>query len=107
MTLFAGRDVSVRETSVCVVDDTGKVLAERKVATEPDDLFELLRSISSEYGRIGLEAGPLDEDADLRDRPQGVSGRRQGQLGVVSGHWAWPRQAAGRPFPCLPTIVTR
>jgi len=61
MTLFAGLDVSVRETSVCVVDAAGKVLAERKVATEPDDLIELLRSISSEYGRIGLEAGPLSQ----------------------------------------------
>src|SRR5271166_5203007 len=61
MTLFAGLDVSVRETSVCVVDEAGKVLAERKVATEPDDLIELLRSISSEYGRIGLEAGPLSQ----------------------------------------------
>src|SRR5580704_7074280 len=59
MTLFAGLDVSVRETSVCVVDAAGKVSAERKVATEPDDLIELLRSISSEYGRVGLAAGPL------------------------------------------------
>ena len=55
MTLFAGSDVSVRETSACVVDAAGKVLAERKIATEPDDLIELLRSISSEYGRIGLK----------------------------------------------------
>ena len=47
MTLFAGLDVSVRETSVCVVDDTGKMVAERKVATEPDNLIELLGSISS------------------------------------------------------------
>jgi outer membrane receptor protein involved in Fe transport len=61
MTLFAGLDVSVRETAVCVVDEAGKVVAERKVATEPDDLIELLRSISNEYGRIGLEAGPLSQ----------------------------------------------
>ena len=56
MIRFAGLDVSVRETAVCVVDETGKVLAERKVASEPDDLIQLLRSISGEYGRIGLEA---------------------------------------------------
>ena len=61
MTRFAGLDVSVRETSVCVVDEAGKVLAERKVATEPDDLIELLRSIGGDYGRIGLEAGPLSQ----------------------------------------------
>ena len=61
MTRFAGLDVSVRETSVCVVDEAGKVLVERKVATEPDDLIGLLRSISSRYGRVGLEAGPLSQ----------------------------------------------
>jgi len=61
MTRFAGLDVSVRETAVCVVDDAGKVLAERKVASEPDELIELLRSVGGEYGRIGLEAGPLSQ----------------------------------------------
>jgi hypothetical protein len=58
MTRFAGLDVSVRETSVCVVDEAGKVLVERKVTTEPDDVIELLRSISSEYGRIGWRPVP-------------------------------------------------
>ena len=53
--------MSVKETSVCVVDDAGKVMAEHKVATEPDDIIELLRSIGVSYGRIGLEAGPLSQ----------------------------------------------
>jgi transposase len=61
MTHFAGLDVSVRETAICVVDQTGKVVAERKVATEPEDIIALLRSIAEEYGRIGLEAGPLSQ----------------------------------------------
>ena len=61
MIRFAGLDVSVCETAVCVVDEAGKVVAERKVASEPDDLIQLLRSISGEYGRIGLEAGPLSQ----------------------------------------------
>jgi transposase len=61
MIKFAGLDVSVSETSVCVVDDAGKVLAERKVATEPEDIIALLGAISGEYGRIGLEAGPLSQ----------------------------------------------
>jgi transposase len=61
MTRFAGLDVSVRETAVCFVDEAGKVVAERKVATAPEDLIELLRSMSGEYGRIGLEAGPLSQ----------------------------------------------
>ena len=36
MAYFVGLDVSVKETSVCVVDDAGKVILEQKVLTEPD-----------------------------------------------------------------------
>ncbi len=32
---FAGLDVSVKDTSVCIVDDTGKIVREVKVASEP------------------------------------------------------------------------
>ena len=59
MTLFVGLDVSVKETAVCVVDDTGKVVCAQKVPTEPDDIVGLLASIGEDYGRIGIEAGPL------------------------------------------------
>jgi hypothetical protein len=61
MAWFVGLDVSVQETSVCVVDDAGKVLAERKAATEPDAIITLLRARGEDYGRIGLEAGPLSQ----------------------------------------------
>ena len=61
MTLFVGLDVSVKETAVCVVDDTGKVVCEQKVPTEPDDIVGLLASIGEDYGRIGIEAGPLSQ----------------------------------------------
>ena len=37
MTLFVGLDVSVKETAVCIVDDTGKVVCEQKVPTGSDD----------------------------------------------------------------------
>ena len=33
---FAGLDVTVKETSICIVDDTGKVMKEVKVASEPE-----------------------------------------------------------------------
>ena len=33
---FAGLDVSVKETSVCIVDDTGKIVREVKVSSEPE-----------------------------------------------------------------------
>lgn len=61
MAHFVGLDVSVQETAVCVVDEAGKVVFERKVATEPDDLVGLLTSISGGYGRIGIEPGPLSQ----------------------------------------------
>jgi hypothetical protein len=61
MAHFVGLDVSVKETSVCVVDDTGKVILEQKVATEPADIIALLTSLGVTYGRIGIEAGPLSQ----------------------------------------------
>ncbi len=39
-------DVSVKETSVCVVDDTGKVIWEQKVPTEPAAIIAVLTSLS-------------------------------------------------------------
>jgi transposase len=61
MAHFVGLDVSVKETSVCVVDDAGKVVCERKVPTEPDDIAVLLTSVGGEYVRVGIEAGPLSQ----------------------------------------------
>src|ERR1700751_6175258 len=58
---FVGLDVSVKETSVCVVDGAGKVLCERKVPTEPDDIAVLLTSVGGDYVRVGIEAGPLSQ----------------------------------------------
>jgi transposase len=37
---FAGLDVSVKETSVCIVDDTGRIAREVKVASDPDGLLQ-------------------------------------------------------------------
>jgi transposase len=61
MVHFVGLDVSVKETSVCVVDDAGKVVLEQKVPTEPADIIALLTSLGVTYGRIGVEAGPLSQ----------------------------------------------
>jgi transposase len=54
---FAGLDVSVKETSVCIVDDTGKIVREVKVASEPDALLAVLSNAAYHFKRIGLEAG--------------------------------------------------
>jgi hypothetical protein len=40
---FAGLDVSVKDTSVCIVDNTGKIAREVKVASEPDALLAAAR----------------------------------------------------------------
>jgi len=58
---FAGLDVSVKETSVCIVDDTGKIVREVKVASEPEYLLQILSSPAYHFKRIGLEAGPLSQ----------------------------------------------
>src|ERR1019366_2962782 len=58
---FAGLDVSVKETSVCIVDDTGKIVREVKVTSEPEDLLQILSTPSYHFKRIGLEAGPLSQ----------------------------------------------
>jgi len=58
---FAGLDVSVKETSVCIVDDTGKIVREVKLASEPDALLAELRNPAYRFKRIGLEAGPLSQ----------------------------------------------
>jgi hypothetical protein len=38
---FAGLDVSVKETSVCILDDTGRIVKEVKVASEPEVLLKV------------------------------------------------------------------
>jgi transposase len=57
----AGLDVSVKETSVCIVDDTGKIVREVKVASEPEALLQVLKNPAYHFKRIGLEAGPLSQ----------------------------------------------
>src|SRR5262245_16524138 len=58
---FAGLDVSVKETSICVVDDAGKIVREAKVASEPEALLCVLENLAYHFKRIGLEAGPLSQ----------------------------------------------
>src|SRR5262244_485002 len=58
---FAGLDVSVKETSVCILDDAGKILKEVKVSSEPQALLRVLGNPAYRFKRIGLEAGPLSQ----------------------------------------------
>jgi transposase len=58
---YAGIDVSLECSSVCVVDANGKIVREAKVASEPEALIDWFRSLGVDLARIGLEAGPLSQ----------------------------------------------
>jgi transposase len=58
---YAGIDVSMEYSSVCVVDGCGKIVREGKVASEPEALIGWFGSLGLSLGRIGLEAGPLSQ----------------------------------------------
>jgi transposase len=61
MDYFAGLDISVKETSVCIVDDAGKIVREARVASEPEALLQVLANTIYRFKQVGLEAGPLSQ----------------------------------------------
>ena len=58
---YAGIDVSLKESSVCVVDSSGKIVHETKVASEPEGLVRHFADLGFPISRVGLEAGPLSQ----------------------------------------------
>jgi transposase len=58
---YAGIDVSLEQSSVCVVDATGRIVREAKVASEPEALVHFFEQLGLPVARIGLEAGPLSQ----------------------------------------------
>lgn len=61
MDYYAGIDVSLECSSVCVVDSAGKIVREAKVLSEPEALIGWLQGLGFDLARIGLEAGPLSQ----------------------------------------------
>ena len=56
---FAGLDVSLETTTICVIDDQGGVVFEGSVATDSDAIAGALAPHAP--GCVGLEAGPMSE----------------------------------------------
>ena len=61
MNYYAGIDVSLEASSICVVDASGKIIKEAKVLSEPEALIAWFKALPFTLARIGLEAGPLSQ----------------------------------------------
>jgi transposase len=61
MTYYAGLDVSLRSTHICVIDDDGELLAEGKTDSEVADIIAFLDEVDIEITEVGLEAGTLTQ----------------------------------------------
>ncbi len=66
MTSYVGLDVSLGETSVCVLDDRGHIRFEGRVPSQPEPLVRCLRDRAADAARIGMETGPTARRAISR-----------------------------------------
>ena len=58
---YAGIDVSLERSSLCILDATGRIVREAKIASEPEALIGWLADLDLPLASIGLEAGPLSQ----------------------------------------------
>jgi transposase len=70
---YAGIDVSLEWSSICVVEASGKIVGEGKVRSEPEALVAWLACLGVKLTRIGLEAGPLSQWLYARLREAGLA----------------------------------
>ena len=70
---YAGIDVSLESASLCVVDATGRIVREAKIASEPEVLIGWFSRLGFTVTRIGLEAGPLSQWLYARMRDAGLA----------------------------------
>src|SRR5210317_364585 len=61
MTYYAGLDVSLRSTHICVIDDEGELLAEGKTDSEVAEIIAFLDDLELDIDSVGLEAGTLTQ----------------------------------------------
>ena len=77
MRYFAGLDVSLEETAICVVDETGRIMKEVRAASEPSSLVAALQRTGLPLERIGLEACSLTAWLHEGLRQAGLRGNRE------------------------------
>ena len=73
MTYYAGIDVSLEYSSVCVVDGADKIIREQRIASEPEALIAWFRGLGFGLERIGLEAGPMSQWLHAAMRAAGLA----------------------------------
>jgi transposase len=61
MKYYAGIDVSLERSSVCVVDAAGKICHEGEALSDPESLVAWFAAFGTELELIGLKAGPLSQ----------------------------------------------
>ena len=57
MAHYVGLDVSLKTTAICIVDDTGKIMREGMVASDPEAIATFIASHAPDVARVGLETG--------------------------------------------------
>ena len=72
MEYFAGLDVGMEATAICVIDREGKVVLETSVTTDPDAIFEALKPYAAKLRRVGHEAGSLSPWLQVELRRRGL-----------------------------------
>lgn len=70
---YAGIDVSLEYSAVCVVDGSGKIVREGRPLSEPEALIGWFGSLGLELTRIGLEAGPLSQWLHAAMKQEGLA----------------------------------
>ena len=58
MEQYVGLDVSLKQTAVCVVDQTGKIIREATIPSDPEAIAAFVTANTTNVVRIGLESGP-------------------------------------------------